>query len=93
VINSYLVVFGCDAQGKPRASRFTESDAALATKAAQALGYRTMQLADAELVNQLRPGDVFARGHAFIRPVSGGRFKRLLVAADTHADHAAGGRL
>ena len=41
--NSHLVVFGYDAHGNPRASRFREADAAVAIKAAHTLGYQTLQ--------------------------------------------------
>jgi hypothetical protein len=41
-----LVVFGIDPEGKPRASRFTEQDAELATKAAALLGFRTAWITD-----------------------------------------------
>jgi hypothetical protein len=79
--NRYIVVFGHDADGNPRACRFTDREAALASKAAHALGYRTLQLTDPELANQLPLGSVFVRGPAFIRRVNRMTFDRLCTAA------------
>jgi hypothetical protein len=81
VSNRYLVVFGHDPDGNPRACRFTEREAALASKAARALGYRTLQLTDPELANQLPLGSVFVRGPAFIRRVNRVTFDTLCAAA------------
>ena len=78
---SYVVVFGLDPEGRPRASRFTDRDATLAVKAARYLGYRSLRIADAGLAEMLPPGDVFARGDAFVRRVSRARVEQLCAAA------------
>ena len=88
--NSYLVVFGHDADGNPRASCFTDTDAALAMKVAHAFGYRTVHLANAELAQELPLGNVCVRGSAFLRRISRMRFERLLAAAGDHARPEAG---
>jgi hypothetical protein len=85
VVDRYLVVFGHDAHGNPRASRFAEHEAGLAIKAAQSFGYRTLQLTDAGLAQRLVPGNVFARGEAFIRRVSRARFEQLAAVAKNAA--------
>ena len=90
--NSHLVVFGHDTDGNPRACRFPEADAAIAIKAAHTLGYRTLQLGDAELAQELPLGNVFARGAAFIRRTSRRRFERLVAAADDSAGHTTSAR-
>ena len=77
----YVVVFGLDSEGRPRASRFTDRDAALAVKAARYLGYRSLRIADTRLAGMLPTGDVFARGDGFVRRVSRARFKQLCAAA------------
>ena len=85
-------MFGYDAHGNPRACRFREADAAVAIKAAHTLGYRTLQLADAQLAQELPLGNVFVRGPAFIRRTSRRRFERLVAAADDSAGHATSAR-
>jgi len=62
-----LVVFGLDPEGKPRAAQFAEPDAELAVKAAALLGYRAVRISDAEILEGLPDGDVFARGNGFYR--------------------------
>ncbi len=74
---AYLVVFGFDPDGKPRAARFAEGNAELAIKAANLLGYRTVRLADAALAGALPEGNVFARGNGFVRRVSRSVFDKL----------------
>ena len=62
-----LVVFGTDGEGKPRAARFGERDAKLATKAAALLGIRTAWITDeagCAITQALPDGNVFARGTA-----------------------------
>ena len=62
-----LVVFGCDALGKPHASSFSQSEAALATKAAELMGLRLLPVqTDLEraLAAKVPRGRVFATGRA-----------------------------
>jgi hypothetical protein len=76
-----LVVFGLDPEGKPRAARFAEPDAELAVKAASLLGYRAVRISDAEIIEALPEGDVFARGNGFIGRVSRSAFEKLTAVA------------
>ena len=80
-----LVVFGLDAEGKPRAARFAEPDAELAVKAAVLLGYRAVRINDAEIFDALPDGNVFARGNGFIGRVSLSVFDKLIADADEAA--------
>jgi hypothetical protein len=80
-----LVVSGIDPEGKPRASRFTEQDAELATKAAALLGFRTAWITDEAghaIAQALPDGDVFVRGDGFIRLVRQSVFERLSAFID-----------
>ena len=80
-----LVVFGIDPEGKPRASRFTEQDAELATKAAALLGFRTAWITDEAgraIAQALPDGDVFVRGDGFSRLVRQSVFERLSAFID-----------
>ena len=80
-----LVVFGLDPEGKPRAARFADPDAELAVKAAALLGYRALRISDAEILEALPDGDVFARGNGFIKRVSLSVFDKLIADADDAA--------
>ena len=80
-----LVVFGIDREGKPRASRFAERDAELATKAAGLLGFRTAWITDEAgraIAGRLPDGNVFARGNGFVRLVRQSAFDKLCAAVD-----------
>jgi len=79
-----LVVFGIDGEGKPRASRFADRDAELATKAAAALGFRLVWVKKAgrDIAEALPPGNVFARGNAFVRLVRQSVFEKLTAFID-----------
>ena len=77
-----LVVFGLDPEDKPRAARFAEPDAELAIKAAALLGYRVARTSDAEVIEALPEGDVFARGNDFVRRVSRSIFDTIIALAD-----------
>jgi hypothetical protein len=82
---SILVVFGIDGEGKPRASRFAERDAELATKAAGLLGFRLawiMDEAGRAIAEGLPGGNVFARGYGFVRLVRQSVFDKLSAAVD-----------
>jgi len=76
-----LVVFGLDPDGKPRAGCFAEPDAELAIKVAALLGCRAMRISDAEILEALPYGDVFARGNGFIGRVSRSVFDKLAAVA------------
>ena len=67
---SYVVVFGLDGEGRPRAACFAEHDAALAIKAARYLGYRTVPIVDPGLAEVLPRGNVFAPRNVFARRIS-----------------------
>ena len=85
-----IVVFGLDPEGKPRAACFTEPDAELAIKAASLLGYRAVHISDAEILEALPDGNVFARGNGFIARVSPSVFDKLTaVAGKDHDEDAA----
>src|ERR1700730_1709764 len=78
-----LVVFGIDPEGKPRASRFAERDAELATKAAALLGFRSAWITDEAgraIAQALPDGNVFARGNGFVRLVRQSAFDKLCAA-------------
>jgi hypothetical protein len=80
-----LVVFGIDGEGKPRASRFAERDAELATKAVGLLGFRTAWITDEAgraIAEALPNGNVFARGNGFVRLVRQSAFDKLSAAVD-----------
>jgi hypothetical protein len=80
-----LVVFGIDGEGKPRASRFAERDAELATKAAGLLGFRVAWIgneAGRAIAEALPNGCVFARGNGLVRRVWQSAFDKLSAAVD-----------
>ena len=79
-----LVVFGRDATGKPHASSFTQSEADLATRAAELMGLRTLPIrTDTEraLAAQVPRGKVFATGRAFVPFIKAALFTELQAAA------------
>jgi hypothetical protein len=76
-----LVVFGLDPDDNPRAGRFAEPDARVAVSAAAVLGYQALRLSDAELLDVLPDGNVFARGIGFIRRVNRALFEKLVAVA------------
>jgi hypothetical protein len=84
-----LVVFGPAPEGKPRAARFAEPDAELAIKAAALLGYRVVRVSDAEILEALPDGNVFARGSGFIRRVSRSVFEKVTSVAGNDQDAGA----
>jgi hypothetical protein len=79
-----LVVFGCDALGKPHASSFSQSEAALATKAAELMGLRLLPIrtnTERALAAQVPKGRVFATGRAFVPFIKAALFTELQAAA------------
>jgi hypothetical protein len=85
-----LVVFGLDPEGNPRAGRIAEPDADVALKAAAFLGYQVVRIADAEVLEALAAGNVFARGIGLMRRVRQAVFERLatLAASENEDEHA-----
>jgi hypothetical protein len=79
-----LVVFGRDATGKPHASSFSQSEADLATKAAELMGLRLLPVqTDMEraLAAKVPRGRVFASGRAFVPFIKASLFTELQAAA------------
>ena len=79
-----LVVFGRDKGGKPHASAFTQSEAALATKAAELMGLRLLPVrTDTEraLAAKVPRGRVFATGRAFVPFIKATLLTELQAAA------------
>jgi hypothetical protein len=76
-----LVVFGIDPDGNPRAGRFAKPDAEIAVKAAALMGYQVERLSDAEVLDALPDGNVFARGIGLIRRVNRAVFEKLIALA------------
>jgi hypothetical protein len=78
---SVLVVFGFDADDNPRAGRFAEPDVQVAVTAAAFLGYQVARIADAEVLEALPAGNVFAQRIGFIRRVKRVVFEKLVAVA------------
>jgi hypothetical protein len=76
-----LVVFGLDPDGNPRAGRFGERDAGVAVKAAAFLGYQVVRISDADILEALPGGNVFARGTGFARRVPRAVFDKIVALA------------
>jgi hypothetical protein len=79
-----LVVFGRDATGKPHASSFSQSEADLATKAAELMGLRLLPVrTDTEraLAAKVPRGRVFATGRAFVPFIKATLLMELQAAA------------
>ena len=86
---TYIVVFGLDGEGRPRAACFPEHDATLAMKAARYLGYRSVQIGDPGLAEVLPRGNIFATRNAFVRRINRTIFEQLLATASQTSRHAA----
>ncbi|HEV7252006.1 MAG TPA: hypothetical protein VGN97_02750 [Mesorhizobium sp.] len=79
-----VVVFGRDDKGKPHASSFAASEAALAEKAAALMGMNVLRIkTDSEraLAAKLPKGRVFASGKGFVPFIKAGLFTELEAAA------------
>jgi hypothetical protein len=85
-----LVVFGLDPDGNPRAGRFAEPDAHVAVTAAAFLDYQIGRVADAEILEALPAGNVFAHGIGLIPRVNWAVFDRLISLAREEQDEHAG---
>jgi hypothetical protein len=75
------VVFGLDPDGNPRAGRFPGQGPKVAVKAAAFLGYQIVRISDAEVLEALPDGDIFARGIGFIRRVKRAVFDKAVALA------------
>lgn len=81
---AHVVLFGLDENGKPKAARFSEPQADLATKAAAQLKLRVLPVSDAtiaELAAKLPSGRVHANGKGFIPTIRHDLYSKLLEAS------------
>lgn len=79
-----LVVFGLDEKRKPHASRFSDSEADLAQKAAALMNMHVLRLENDEqraLAAKLPRGRVFGSGRAFVPFVKAGLYESLAAMA------------
>jgi hypothetical protein len=63
-----IVVFGLNTEGRPHAARFEAAEEALATRAAQLMGYRLVKLTSADqlaLAKGLPAGKIYQTGKSF----------------------------
>jgi hypothetical protein len=77
-----LVALGIGIDGKPHASRFSDSDAPLVARAAELMGFHVIQVApdNAELhgvAERLPRGRIFSTGRAFVPFISRAAFDKL----------------
>jgi hypothetical protein len=80
-----IILFGVDQTGKHRAAAFTADQAELATKAAELMQLRVLNIAGAgltELAAQLPIGRIYASGHGFVPPIRPNLYQRLTDLAD-----------
>jgi hypothetical protein len=79
-----VVLFGLDDNGKPKAARFSEPQADIATKAAAQLKLRVLAVSNAniaELAARLPSGRVHANGKGFIPTIRRDLYSKLLQAS------------
>jgi hypothetical protein len=79
-----VVLFGLDENGKPKAARFSEPQADIATKAAAQLKLRVLTVSNAnvaELAAKLPNGRVHANGKGFIPTIRRDLYSKLLEAS------------
>jgi len=79
-----VVIFGLDDSGKPHASSFVASDAALATKAASLMGMKLLCVTTEHqhsVAERLPKGKVFASGKGFVPFVKASLFAELVAVA------------
>jgi hypothetical protein len=89
-----VVLFGVDGNGKPKAARFAEKQADLATKAAEQLKLRVLPVTNpqtAELAARLPAGRIHANGRGFVPFIRRDLFAKLLAAAGASAQPQNGG--
>lgn len=83
-----VVVFGRDESGKPHASHFVASEAALAEKAADLMGMRFLAIkteAERDLAARVPRGKVFASGRGFVPFVKAPLYAELEAACPGEA--------
>ena len=83
-----VVLFGLDDHGKPKAARFIQKHAELATKAAGHLKLQVLQVtcpAVADLAGRLPTGRIHANGRGFVPYVRRDLYAELVAAASTPA--------
>jgi hypothetical protein len=75
-----LIVLGADEEGKPRAARFPADQANLVAKAAKAMNLTVCKAEGglADLVKKLPPGRLYATGRAFVSPVGGNLYGKVV---------------
>ena len=95
-----VVLFGVDEHGKPKAARFLDKHASLATKAAEQLNLQVLRIIGPEasdLAARLPQGRIHANGRGFVPYIRRDLYAKLVVAAGgsvegaqaaTHADAA-----
>ena len=79
-----VVLFGMDAIGKPKAARFGDSEAKLATKVAEQMRLQVLPIANpavAEIAAQLPAGRIHARGRGVVPHVRADLYAKLVSAA------------
>ncbi len=79
-----IVLFGIDEHGKPKAARFGNTEAKLATKAADQLRLKVVSIASptlAEIAAQLPAGRIHARGCGVVPHVRADLYAKLVSAA------------
>jgi hypothetical protein len=89
---SAVVLFGMDEHGKPKAAKFSDKHADVATKAAGALQLRVLAVTDpkvADLAAKLPAGRIHANGRGFVPFVRRDLYAKLLEAAGPGADQSA----
>jgi hypothetical protein len=83
-----VVLFGVDNNGKPKAARFIEKHAELATKAADHLKLQVLHVtgpAIADLAGRLPAGRIHANGRGFVPYIRRDLYAKLVAAAGTPA--------
>lgn len=77
-----MVVYGFDADGKPRAAKFPDTEFELARKAAELMGLKVHEDETAKLkpaLQTIAPGNVYASGWAAIPPIRKPQYDALLA--------------
>src|SRR5580765_2081335 len=80
-----VVLFGVDEHGKPKAARFPDKHADLASKAAGQLQLRVLAITDpsmTELAAKLPAGRIHANGRGFVPYIRRDLYAQLVAAAD-----------
>src|SRR4030088_2993441 len=79
-----VVLFGLDQHGKPKAARFPETQADLATKAAGLLKLQVLPIVGAsisDLAGHLPAGRIHANGRGFVPYITRDLYAKLVAAA------------